>query len=95
MCFILLISLDGVYIKPSEQSDSVFKKQPKLSPQDIQEVTEIISTRVLGYLDRHGLIEGDIESRYISGDLFVEEDCMLDFHGSSITYRIQALYCLS
>lgn len=56
--------------RSSEQSDLVFKQQPKFSPQDIQEVTEKISTRVLGYLDRHGLIEGDIESRYISGDLF-------------------------
>ena len=83
-----MLFLDGVYIKGSEKSDLVFKKQPKLSPQDIQDVTTKISNRVLGYLERHGLIEGDIENRYISGDLFSEEDCMLGFHGSSITYRI-------
>ncbi len=83
-----MLFLDGVYVKPSEQSDLVFKKQPKLSPQAIQDVTEKISERVLKYLERHGLIEGDIESRYISGDLFSEEDCMLELQGSSITYRI-------
>ncbi len=43
---------------------------------------------MLGYLERHGLIEGDIESRYLSGDLLSEADCLLDFQGSSVTYRI-------
>jgi len=43
---------------------------------------------VLGHLERQGLIEGDIESRYLSGDLLSEEDSMLNLQGSSITYRI-------
>jgi len=54
----------------------VFKKQAKLSPEEIQAVTTKISKRVLGYLERRGLIEGDIENRYLSGDLLSEDDCM-------------------
>ncbi len=83
-----MLFLDGVYIKPNERSDLVFKKQSKLLPQEIQVLTKKVCKRVLGYLERHGFIEGDIESRYLSGDLLSEDDCLLDFQGSSITYRI-------
>src|SRR5437868_616387 len=51
-----MLFLDGIYIKPSERSDLVFKKQSNLLPEEIQALTEKICKRVLGYLERHGLI---------------------------------------
>jgi len=54
---------------------------------EIQTLTEKISKRVLGYLERQGIIERDIENSYLSGDL-LEDDSMLQLQGSSVTYRI-------
>ena len=83
-----MLFLDGVYIKPSEKNDLCFKKAKAFSTGEIQMLTERISRRVLDYMERQGLIERDIESSYLSGDLLAEEDSMLQLQGHSITYRI-------
>ncbi len=82
-----MLFLDGVYIKPSEQSDLSFKKAKVFSPIEIQTLTEKISKRVMSYLEKAGMIERDIENSYLSGDL-LDDDSTLQLQGSSISYRI-------
>lgn len=63
-----VIFLDGVYVATADGSP-VFRPLPRLSTTDVADALQIARVRILGYLQRRGVIRIDEEALLVDGDL--------------------------
>jgi hypothetical protein len=80
------IFLDGVYV---DDASSVKKFRWVKAPtnREINQLSHVIAHRLARYLERQGLLEKDVERRYLTLDS-LDEEPMDQLRGDSITYRI-------
>ena len=81
-----VLFLDGVFID-DENNGQRFKPVTLHQTSEIVELAHKISVRLAGYLERAGLIEGDVESQNLAEDALNAGE-MSDHQGHSVKYRI-------
>ena len=81
-----VLFLDGVFID-DENNGQQFKAVTLHQTSEIVELAHKISVRLAGYLERAGLIEGDVESQYLAEDALNAGE-MSDHQGYSVNDRI-------
>ena len=81
-----MLFLDGVFIA-DEKQDHRFVPVTQHQRSEIVALAQKISARLANYLERSGMIEGDVEGQYLSDEALSAGE-MQDHQGYSIQYRI-------
>jgi len=84
-----MIFLDGVFVdaEGGDKNGQRFKPVTQHQASEIVELAHKISVRLASYLERAGLIEGDVESQYLA-DAALSAGEMSGHQGYSVNYRI-------
>lgn len=81
-----MLFLDGVYVGDDE-NDLRFVSTTHHKMEDIVSLTHKMSTRIVRYLERAGIIERDAENSYVTEEL-LNNDEINEYQSYSINYRI-------
>ena len=83
-----MLFLDGVYMDDdNEKNGQQFKPVTQHQVSEIVDLAHKISVRLARYLERAGLIEGDMENQYLTNDA-LNSGGMSDHQGYSVNDRI-------